>query len=192
MDQAGGLLPTSTRYVRQFSCSTALCTRAVVELLNRIVGAFDDMAKRRGVEKIKTMGDGYMVAGGLTPGSGNATAVVELAFDMLDFVRDLRRSRWLPIDLRIGIHTGPLVAGVIGKHKFTYDVWGDTVNLAAHLERAGEPGRIHISEATAQALGPGWRVEPRGPIVLKGHASIPTCYLLGRADPAAVVAATVD
>jgi adenylate cyclase len=152
----------------------------VVELLNRIVYAFDDMVERRGIEKIKTMGDAYMAAAGLTPGSGDAAAVAELAFEMLDFVHELGRAEGVPIDLRIGINTGPLVAGVIGKRKFTYDVWGDTVNTAAHLERAGERGRIHISETTAQALGSGWRVEPRGPIALKGHASTATYFLLGR------------
>ncbi len=154
----------------------------VVDLLNRIVGAFDDMALRRGVEKIKTIGDAYMAAAGLTPPSGdNAAAVAELAFEMLDFVHALGRSEGLPIDLRIGIHTGPLVAGVIGKHKFAYDVWGDTVNIAAHLQTTSDPGRIHISEATARALGPDWRVEPRGPILLKGTGAVSTYFLLGSA-----------
>jgi adenylate cyclase len=159
----------------------------VVDLLNHIVGAFDDMTLRRDVEKIKTIGDAYMVAGGLTHagGDGGAAAVAELAFEMLEFVHDLGRAQGLPIDLRIGIHTGPLVAGVIGKHKFSYDVWGDTVNIAARLESAGEPGRIHVSEATARALGPGWRIEPRGPVALKGHALISTCFLLGHAAAAA-------
>ncbi|HTV89024.1 MAG TPA: adenylate/guanylate cyclase domain-containing protein [Stellaceae bacterium] len=163
----------------------------VVELLNIIVYAFDDMALRRGVEKIKTIGDAYMVAGGLTEErGGGAATIAELAFEMLDFVHDLGRRIGLGIDLRIGIHTGPLVAGVIGKHKFSYDVWGDTVNIAAHLESAGEPGRVHISEATARALGPGWRVEPRAPIVLKGAGTVSTCFLLGPA-PAAAAAASI-
>jgi adenylate cyclase len=155
----------------------------VVNLLNRIVGAFDDMAVRHGVEKIKTMGDAYMAASGLSPPSadGAAASVVELAFEMLDFVHQLGRAEGMNIDLRIGIHTGPLVAGVIGKHKFTYDVWGETVNVAARLESTSEPGRIHISEAAALALGAGWRVEPRGPIALKGAGTISTGFLIGRA-----------
>jgi adenylate cyclase len=152
----------------------------VVALLNRIVDAFDDMAARHAVEKIKTMGDAYMAAGGLTPGSGDAAAVAALALEMLDFVHGLGRAEGVPIDLRIGINTGPLVAGVIGKHKFAYDVWGDTVNIAAHLEKSSAAGRIHISEATAQAVGPGWRVEPRGPIALKKTGTISTYFLLGR------------
>jgi adenylate cyclase len=154
----------------------------VVDLLNRVVGAFDDMALSRRVEKIKTIGDAYMAAAGLTGPSGDdAAAVAGLAFEMLDFVHDLGRSEGLPIDLRIGIHTGPLVAGVIGKHKFAYDVWGDTVNIAAHLQTTSDPGRIHISEATARALGPDWRIEPRGPVMLKGAGAVSTYFLLGSA-----------
>jgi class 3 adenylate cyclase len=164
----------------------------VVALLNRIVYAFDDMALRRGVEKIKTIGDAYMVAGGLTGDAGGtataAAAVADLAFEMLDFIRDLRHSEGLNIDLRIGIHTGPLVAGVIGKHKFSYDVWGETVNTAAHLESAGEPGCVHISEATALVLGPGWRLEPRGLIALKGRGTISSHFLLGRTASLATAA----
>jgi adenylate cyclase len=163
----------------------------VVDLLNRVVQAFDDMALRRGVEKIKTIGDAYMAAGGLTERRSDAAAaaVAELAFDMLAFVRDLGRAEAMPIDLRIGIHSGPLVAGVIGKHKFSYDVWGETVNIASRLETTSEPGRIHISEATARALGPGWRVAPRGPIALKGTGTIATYFLLGRAAAATLAAA---
>lgn len=154
---------------------------AVVDLLNRIVGAFDEFAARRGIEKIKTIGDAYMAAGGLTPASGKASAVAELAFDMLDFVHKLGRQEGLPIDLRIGIHTGPLVAGVIGKHKFAYDVWGETVNTAAHLQTTSEPGRIQMSEASVRALGPGWRVEPRGRVALKGAGAVTAYFLLGHA-----------
>jgi len=163
--------------------------QTVVDLLNRIVGAFDDMALRHGVEKIKTIGDAYMAAAGLTQPSGDdAAAVAELAFEMLDFVHELGRAEGLPIDLRIGINTGPLVAGVIGKHKFAYDMWGDTVNIAAHLETTSEPGRIHISEATARALGPDWRAEPRGPVVLKGTGAVSTYFLLGTAAAAQIAA----
>jgi adenylate cyclase len=160
----------------------------VVDLLNRVVRGFDDLAARHGVEKIKTMGDAYMVAGGLTPGGGGAAAVAEMAFAMLDFVHELGRQEDLTIDLRIGINTGPLVAGVIGKRKFTYDVWGETVNTAAHLERAGAPGRILISEATARALGPAWRIEPRGPVALKRAGTISSYYLIGRAPDLAAAA----
>jgi adenylate cyclase len=170
-----------------FAASTS--AERVVELLNRIVGAFDDMAERHCVEKIKTMGDAYMVAGGLTPASGGAAAVAEMALEMLDFVHDLGHAEGIPIDLRIGIHTGPIVAGVIGKHKFAYDVWGDTVNTAARLESTSEPGRVHISSATADALGPGWQIEPRGPVALKGVGAMTTYFLRGRAPIVAAAAA---
>jgi adenylate cyclase len=158
---------------------------AVVALLNRLFYAFDDMVERHGVEKIKTIGDAYMVAGGLTGHSGGAAEVADLAIEMLGFVRGLQRAEGLPIDLRIGIHTGPLVAGVIGKHKFSYDVWGDTVNVAARLETASEAGRILISEATARALGGGWRLEPRGPLALKGVGEVKAYFLVGPAAAAA-------
>ncbi len=147
----------------------------VVNRLNRIFYAFDDMVARRGLEKIKTIGDAYMAAGGLPEARpDHAEAVAELAFEMLAFVASSG------IGLRVGIHSGRLVAGVIGKHKFSYDVWGDTVNTAARLETAGEPGRIHISEATRRALGPGWAVEPRGTVALKGLGRVPSYFLLGR------------
>jgi adenylate cyclase len=158
---------------------------AVVALLNRLFFAFDDMVERHGVEKIKTIGDAYMAAGGLTGHSGAAAEVADLAIEMLGFVSGLRRTEGLPIDLRIGIHTGPLVAGVIGKHKFSYDVWGDTVNVAARLETASEAGRILISEATVRALGGGWRLEPRGPLALKGVGEVRAYFLVGPAAAAA-------
>jgi class 3 adenylate cyclase len=155
----------------------------VVNLLNRMFHAFDDMVESRGLEKIKTIGDAYMVAGGLgEEDDDGAAAVADLAFEMLAFVREMR-CEGRDIDLRIGIHTGPLVAGVIGKRKFSYDVWGDTVNTAARLESASEPGRILISEATVRRLGPGSRVEPHGPTPLKGLGAVPTYFLVGGAEP---------
>ncbi len=111
----------------------------------------------RGLEKIKTIGDAYMVAGGV-PGAraDHADSVTGLAVEMLDYVAGLGRED-LAVGLRIGIHSGRVVAGVIGKHKFSYDIWGDTVNTAARLRTSSEPGRIQISAETARRLGPGWR-----------------------------------
>ena len=149
----------------------------VVELLNRVFFAFDDMVERRGLEKIKTIGDAYMVAGGVPDArADHAEAVAELAFEMLDFVATAG------VGLRIGIHSGRVVAGIIGKHKFSYDIWGDTVNEAARLQTSSEPGRIRISAETARRLGPGWRLEPRGTIELKGLGEVATYFLLGRAE----------
>ncbi len=153
----------------------------VVNRLNSLFQAFDDMVERRGLEKIKTIGDAYMVAGGLPQArADHAEAVAALALEMLAFVEALARDTGRAVAMRVGMHSGRLVAGVIGKHKFSYDVWGDTVNTAARLETAGEPGRIHISEATRRALGPGWAVEPRGRIALKGLGEVPSYFLLGR------------
>ncbi|HUK60388.1 MAG TPA: adenylate/guanylate cyclase domain-containing protein [Stellaceae bacterium] len=150
---------------------------SVVELLNRVFFAFDDMVERRGLEKIKTIGDAYMAAAGVPDArADHAEAVADLAFEMLDFAASAG------VGLRIGIHSGRVVAGVIGKHKFSYDIWGGTVNEAARLQTTSEPGRIQISAETARRLGPGWRLEPRGTVELKGLGEVATYFLLGRAD----------
>jgi class 3 adenylate cyclase len=160
----------------------------VVEMLNRVFYAFDDMVERRGLEKIKTIGDAYMAAGGVPDARiDHAEAITDLALEMLDFVAALTRDG-LSVGLRIGIHSGKVVAGVIGKHKFSYDIWGDTVNTAARLQSSSEPGRIQISAETARRLGPGWRLEPRGAIELKGLGEVATYFLVGRADTPARVA----
>jgi class 3 adenylate cyclase len=103
---------------------------------------------------------------------------------MLALVRDERHRDGVTLDLRVGIHTGPLVAGVIGKRKFSYDVWGDTVNTASRLTDASEPGRILISASTAASLDQRWRLEPCGPIDLKGIGHVPAYFLLGHSDAA--------
>lgn len=147
----------------------------VVEMLNTVFYAFDDMVERRGLEKIKTIGDAYMAAGGVPePRADHAEAIADLAFEMLEF------AAGHGVGLRIGIHSGRVVAGVIGKHKFSYDIWGDTVNTAARLQTSSEPGHVHISAETARRLGPGWRLEPRGFIELKGLGEVATYFLLGR------------
>jgi class 3 adenylate cyclase len=152
----------------------------VVEMLNRVFYAFDDMVERRGLEKIKTIGDAYMVAAGVpVPRPDHAEAIAELAFEMLDFVAGLAVDG-LTVELRIGIHSGRAVAGVIGKHKFSYDIWGDTVNEAARLQASSEPGRIQISAETARRLGPGWQLEPRGEIELKGLGEVATYFLIAQ------------
>jgi class 3 adenylate cyclase len=125
----------------------------LVQLLNRIFSELDDMTEQRGLEKIKTIGDAYMVAAGLPePRADHAQALVAFALDLLDTVERLSRETGQALTVRIGIHTGPVVAGVIGKRKFIYDLWGDTVNVASRMESHGVPGRVHVSSAVARRL----------------------------------------
>ena len=120
----------------------------VVRLLNRIVMAFDALAERHGVEKIKTIGDAYMAASGVpVPRDDHAAAMADFALDLMDAARRMKPSG-VSIRLRIGIASGAVVAGVVGTRKFTYDVWGDTVNVAARMESLGETGRIQVSRGT--------------------------------------------
>jgi len=153
----------------------------VVNMLNRLFYAFDDMVERQGLEKIKTIGDAYMVAGGVPDHhADNAVAVADLAFEMLAFAEALRRDDGVDLNLRIGIHSGQVVAGVIGKRKLSYDLWGDTVNTAARLESASETGRIHVSEATAERLNGVFILVERGAVPLKGLGKMRTFFLSGR------------
>ena len=150
----------------------------VVELLNVLFSRFDDLVAEWGLEKIKTLGDGYMVAGGVpTPRPDHAVAVAGLALAMMEATRAFAREREVDWGIRIGIHSGPVVAGVIGKRKFAYDLWGDTVNVASRLESTSEPGRIQISEETAQLLREDFIVEPRGMITLKNRGELQTYFL---------------
>ena len=153
-----------------------LTPEKVVEKLDTIFGAFDEMAERLGLEKIKTIGDAYMVAGGL-PGTrpDHVIAIARLALEMRAYLA----ARGDGLTMRIGIHTGPVVAGVIGKRKFAFDLWGDTVNTAARMESHGEPGRIQISDAVAVLLGGDLQVEERGVIDVKGKGPMRTWWLEG-------------
>jgi PAS domain S-box-containing protein len=153
----------------------------VVEWLNAIFSGFDFLAEQHGVEKIKTIGDAYMAAGGL-PGyaEDHPAAVADLALAMLDAIALLNEEDGPPLQLRIGIHTGPVVAGVIGVQKFIYDLWGDTVNIGSRMESHGIPGSIQVSAATRARLGRRYRFHPRGPISIKGRGTMPTYLLLGR------------
>lgn len=151
----------------------------VVSLLNRIVMAFDALAERHGVEKIKTIGDAYMAVAGLPdPAPDHARRLAAMALDMQETIRRLNQETGLSLSMRIGIASGPVLAGVIGAHKFSYDVWGDAVNLAARLEQLCEPGRILACPACRQRLEGHFAFEPRGLVEIKGLGSCETWYVL--------------
>jgi class 3 adenylate cyclase len=154
----------------------------VVGLLDEIFSTFDHLAKAHGVEKIKTIGDAYMAVSGLpVQRADHAEAMAVMAIGMQEAFRSVMRNRGLALELRIGMHSGPVAAGVIGRQKFTYDLWGDTVNLASRMESHGEPSRIHVSPATRALLGDAFRFADRGEVAIKGRGTLATSFLLGRA-----------
>jgi adenylate cyclase len=155
----------------------------IVELLNGLFSAFDRLAKSLKVEKIKTIGDAYMAAGGLPEeGPGHAISVAEMALGMIDAVRETGKRFDETLEVRIGIHSGEVVAGLIGQHRSIYDVWGDTVNIASRLESTGLPNRIQISESTYQRVKDAFHCELRGPVALKGKGTMLTYFLGARVE----------
>ena len=155
----------------------------VVEVLDQIFSTFDNLCDEHGVEKIKTIGDAYMAAGGVPSADGPTAAnVVRLALDMIAVVKDIPVQKGTMLQLRIGVHEGPVVAGVIGRRKFIYDLWGDTVNTAARMESHGIPGRVQVTEVVAQQLVDGFEVENRGMIEVKGKGPM-AAYLVTRSEP---------
>jgi class 3 adenylate cyclase len=161
--------------------SERIAPEQVVAILNDLFTIFDQFAEREGLEKIKTVGDAYMVAGGLPePRSDHAEAVAEMALAIRDEVARHADPDGQPLQVRIGIDTGPVVAGVIGRHKFIYDLWGDTVNTASRMESHGVPGCIQVTARTHQRLRDAYRFERRGPIAVKGKGEMVTWLLLGR------------
>ena len=151
----------------------------LVNSLNQIFSSFDRLAEIYGLEKIKTIGDAYMVVGGLpNPHSNHAVAVAKMALDMQQEITEFKTATGQPVQIRIGINTGSVVAGVIGLKKFSYDLWGDAVNLASRMESHGIPGKIQVSEVTYLLIKDEFQLEERGIIKIKSRGELTTYFLI--------------
>ena len=161
--------------------ASQLTPAQTVAWLNEIFSDFDFLVERYGVEKIKTVGDSYMVVGGVPlPVADHAVRCADMAMAMVASMRKFNERNRLNWQIRVGMHTGPLVAGIIGSKKFAYDLWGDTVNIASRLESHGEPGMIQLSETTAALLEESFEVEARGHLALKNRGQMAAFALVGR------------
>ncbi len=160
--------------------STTMPPRQLVDLLNQIFSSFDELAEHHGLEKIKTIGDAYMVVGGLPiPRADHAEAIVAMAMDMQQAIVAFNQANNQTFQIRIGINSGPVVAGVIGIKKFIYDLWGDTVNTASRMEAHGVPGGIHITDSTYQRIKHKYQAQSQGLIQVKGKGEMETYLIVG-------------
>ncbi len=158
--------------------SARLEPKDAVALLNEVFTAFDEIAGKNNLEKIKTMGDGYMiVAGAPTPRDDHCKAIADLALEMRDWVNGRVADDGIKLRIRIGIDSGPAVGAVVGTTKFSYDMWGDTINVASRMESSGEAGRIQIGAGAYERLHTTYRLEPRGAIDIKGKGEMETWFL---------------
>ncbi|MHA1164256.1 MAG: adenylate/guanylate cyclase domain-containing protein [Alphaproteobacteria bacterium] len=149
-----------------------------VTLLDDIITEFDDIAARHGVEKIKTIGDGYMAVSGVTvPLPDHELRLARMALELPAVIENLSEMRGMKLQIRIGMASGPVMAGVIGTMRFSYDVWGETVNLASRLESHGQPGKVHVSGEVKRALEDAFDFEPQGRIEIKGVGPLETWFL---------------
>jgi PAS domain S-box-containing protein len=161
--------------------SSELSPQDLVDLLNLIFSSFDTLCETYGLEKIKTIGDAYMVAGGIPiPTENHADAIACMALDMVNKVAELRDLTGRPLQIRVGIHTGAVIAGVIGTQKFIYDLWGDTVNVASRMESHSEVGKIQVTQATYELLKDKFDLVERGAIEVKGKGSMQTYWLTSK------------
>jgi PAS domain S-box-containing protein len=161
--------------------SSEMAPQDLVDLLNLIFSNFDTICETYGLEKIKTIGDAYMVAGGIpVPTDHHGTAIAMMALDMVQKVQELRELTGRKLQIRIGIHTGAVIAGVIGTQKFIYDLWGDTVNIASRMESHSDIGKIQVTAATYELLKHQFILEERGAIEVKGKGQMQTYWLMGK------------
>ena len=166
--------------------SAGMTPPQLIELLNDVFASFDGFVEELGLEKIRTVGDEYMVAAGVPRARpDHAHAIAEMALRIRDHTATTRFGGH-DITMRIGINSGPLVAGVVGTHKFSYDLWGDVVNVASRMESGGVPGSIQVTEATYELIRDEFVCEPRGVISVKGKGDMTTYLLVSRKEDAAI------
>ena len=160
--------------------ASAMQPTHLISILNDVFTKFDELASRYGLEKIKTIGDAYMVAGGIPIAMENHTeAVANMALAMQESISSFRFND-ITLQTRVGFHTGPVIAGVIGRKKFSYDIWGDAVNIASRLESHGEAGKIQVSRDVYVTLKDKFTFEERGEITIKGIGPMETFFLTGK------------
>ena len=160
--------------------SSKIGAKQVVGMLNEVFGLLDELAIKHGIEKIKTIGDCYMVVAGIPDRSPtHAQQIAEFALEMQETLRDYTAKAGHDLSLRTGVHTGTVVAGIVGTSKFAYDLWGDVVNVASRMESTSEPGKIQVSDAVRIRLADDYHFEARGDVEIKGKGSMHTWYLLG-------------
>jgi PAS domain S-box-containing protein len=158
--------------------SAHLSPTEAVELLNELFTAFDRIAARHGVEKVKTMGDGYMVvAGAPVPRDDDCDAVAGMAIEMRDWVNNRTADDGIKLQVRIGINSGSAVGAVVGTTKFAYDMWGDAINVASRMESTGVAGRIQVARPAYERLSASYVLEPRGQVNIKGKGELETWFL---------------
>ncbi|OPX89639.1 MAG: Adenylate cyclase [Pelotomaculum sp. PtaB.Bin104] len=161
--------------------SSGMNPNNLVLILNNLFSSYDDIVEKYGIEKIKTIGDAYMVTSGLPVESDHhAEYITDFAFDMLKATNEFNEKYGTKFSVRIGINSGPVTAGIIGKKKFIYDLWGDTVNVASRMESNGVPSQIHITEDTYDLIKDKYIVKKREPIEIKGKGLMQTYFVVGK------------